>query len=95
VSEFKNKEIKMATQVQVNTLADPIIISKQEFRGAEQIGIRYYYKDAGTGELRPGKQGINIPVQFAVQVHAALSEVLGMWPEAKKKKNQIKGKTKK
>jgi hypothetical protein len=39
--------------------------SVSQFKGRTYVAIRVYYKDSLTGEMRPGKNGINLPVEEA------------------------------
>jgi hypothetical protein len=75
----------MPESVQINTAANPIVVSREVYRNQEYLGIRFYYTDAVTGELRPDKRGINIPVQFAPAVQAAIEKMLAPAKKSKPK----------
>lgn len=55
-----------------------------EFKGVQYLSIRSYYQDRVTEEFKPGKNGINIPIDEAESLFAAceslaneVEEILG------------------
>ena len=49
-------------------------IERQEYRGHDLINIRVWYDD-GTGEYRPGKQGVAFRAELLPEVFDALSSL--------------------
>jgi hypothetical protein len=53
-----------------------IRIEKTEFKGKEYLSIRRWYEK--DGELRPGKQGINLKPEEFVELVKHMDEIKGM-----------------
>lgn len=52
----------MPKPTQTKPLGDKdVMVGYQEWRGRDQCVLRYLYEDVETREMRPGKNGINIP----------------------------------
>lgn len=49
-------------------------IERQDFRGHDLLNIRVFYDD-GTGEFRPGKQGIAIRTELVPELVEAITSV--------------------
>ena len=49
-------------------------IERQEYRGHDMINLRVWFDD-GTGEYRPGKQGIAFKAELLMDVLDALASV--------------------
>lgn len=50
-------------------------IERQDFRGHDLLNIRVFYDD-GTGEMRPGKQGIAIRMDLVPELMDAIDSVV-------------------
>lgn len=51
-------------------------VERQDFRGHDLINLRVWYDD-GSGEYRPGKQGIAFKSELTADVLDALMQVSG------------------
>lgn len=68
------KETSVA-DIKRNDNGDVIRVAVDEFRGKDYLDIRCFYKDK-TGELKPTRKGVSIPVELAeVVIGAALKEM--------------------
>ncbi len=41
-------------------IQEDIKVEKTSYNGSDYVSIRKWYKDKATGELKPGKNGINM-----------------------------------
>lgn len=54
---------------------EPLIIKESYFRGNHRISLRYHYPDKRDGCLRPGKRGVEIPLEALDQTIMALEQL--------------------
>lgn len=53
-----------------------------EFKGKKYLSVRVYYLDTRDGEMKPGKNGINLPLEEAgLFIDAADSLATVLFPE--------------
>ena len=38
-------------------------LSRSEFKGVERIDVRHFYLDKDSGEFKPTKKGVSIPIE--------------------------------
>lgn len=53
---------------------EQIRVERQEFKGHDLLNIRVFYDD-GTGEYRPGKQGLAVRVELVPDLIEAITNV--------------------
>ena len=53
---------------------EEIRVERQEFRGHDLLNIRVWYDD-GSGEMRPGKQGIALRMELVCELADAIRRV--------------------
>lgn len=54
---------------------EPLIIKESFFRGNHRISLRYHYPDKRDQTLRPGKRGVEIPLEAIPVTIAALTQL--------------------
>lgn len=54
---------------------NPVVVSANEYKGKQRFDVRHYWTDK-TGELNPTQKGVNIPLENAPDLLAAISAVL-------------------
>lgn len=65
----------MSGPIEVRKTAREIIrVEQQDFRGHDIVNLRVFY-DAGSGEMKPGKQGVAFKAALLPEVLAALSSL--------------------
>jgi len=57
---------------------EPLIIKATDYRGNHRISLRYHYPDKRDGVLRPGRRGIEIPLEAARLVAQAINEIMDL-----------------
>jgi len=65
----KIKQVR--TQVDLGK-EDPAFATAEYFHGEHYLGLRFYYTDKETGELRPGKNGITVRLDHGLNAIVAL-----------------------
>lgn len=71
-------EIRVTADVDTKT---PVIVTVSEWKGETRLDARKYYADKGTGELRPTKKGVNVPVDDALAVAQAILDAYNMYTD--------------
>ncbi len=51
-------------------------VQKNEYKGKVYIDIRKFYEDRDTGEWKPTRKGISIPINLAEEVAESIRELL-------------------
>ena len=51
---------------------EEIRVSRGDFKGHDIVGLRVWYQDRDTGEMRPGKDGLAFRVELVDEVIEAL-----------------------
>lgn len=54
---------------------EPLVIKESYFRGNHRISIRFHYPDKRDGVLRPGKRGVEIPLEALDTTIMALTQL--------------------
>ena len=54
---------------------EEIRIERQDFKGHDLLNLRVFYDD-GTGEMRPGKQGLAIRSELVPELLSAIEAVM-------------------
>ena len=57
---------------------EPLIIKETDYRGNRRISLRYHYPDKRDGVLRPGRRGVEIPLEAARLVSRAINEIMDL-----------------
>jgi len=52
-----------------------VLASITEYRGEKRFDVRLWFRDEETGELRPTKQGISLPVGFFEKFRALVLDL--------------------
>ena len=55
----------------MNKQGEVMRASTSEYKGKTYLSIRVYYTDAQTGQLLPGKNGINVPLEEGLKLFKA------------------------
>jgi hypothetical protein len=71
VSKTTPKVIPTSQLVDLN---HPATVQVSDFKGTNYLAIRYMYED-DNGQLQFGKNGVNIPIEYAVMALKKLVEV--------------------
>jgi hypothetical protein len=59
---------------------EEIRVSRGDFKGHDIVGLRVWYQDRDTGEMRPGKDGLAFRAELVDEVIAALQAAKGDRP---------------
>ena len=57
-------------------LQENIKIDKSEYQGTTYVSIRKQYKDRDTGEMKPGKNGINMDLEAWAEFIERFDEIV-------------------
>ena len=59
---------------------EEIRVTRGAFKGFDVIGVRVWFQDRDTGEMRPGKDGLAFRAELVDEVIAALQAAKGDRP---------------